>query len=145
MFRVSRFMNEIVHPTPAGPRRDPPGPVVIWNLQHDWASFRFQSVRATASHQWSLRTLGEFIGLQFGMVGFVLLPVVLTGVALTAWRGFRQSDPVAILLSSAVIFPLALWRPVSSRSGAFATAIPSLRRYSSKSAACAITRRLASA
>jgi heme d1 biosynthesis radical SAM protein NirJ len=32
MFRVSRFMNEIVHPTPAGPRRDPPGPVVIWNL-----------------------------------------------------------------------------------------------------------------
>ncbi len=32
MFRVSRFMNEIVRPTPAGPRRDPPGPVVIWNL-----------------------------------------------------------------------------------------------------------------
>ena len=32
MFRVSRFMNEIVHPTPAAPRRAPPGPVVIWNL-----------------------------------------------------------------------------------------------------------------
>ena len=32
MFRVSRFMNEILHPTAAGPRRDPPGPVVIWNL-----------------------------------------------------------------------------------------------------------------
>jgi len=32
MFRVSRFMNEILHPTPAGARRDPPGPVVIWNL-----------------------------------------------------------------------------------------------------------------
>ena len=32
MFRVSRFMNEILHPTPAAPRRDPPGPVVIWNL-----------------------------------------------------------------------------------------------------------------
>ena len=32
MFRVSRFMNEILHPTPAGPRRAPPGPVVIWNL-----------------------------------------------------------------------------------------------------------------
>lgn len=32
MFRVSRFMNEIVHPTPAEPRRDPAGPVVIWNL-----------------------------------------------------------------------------------------------------------------
>jgi heme d1 biosynthesis radical SAM protein NirJ len=32
MFRVSRFMNELVHPSPAGTRHDPPGPVVIWNL-----------------------------------------------------------------------------------------------------------------
>jgi heme d1 biosynthesis protein len=32
MFRVSQFMQEIERPTPAGPRRQPPGPVVIWNL-----------------------------------------------------------------------------------------------------------------
>ena len=32
MFRVSQFMKEIAQPTPVGPRRDPPGPVVIWNL-----------------------------------------------------------------------------------------------------------------
>jgi heme d1 biosynthesis radical SAM protein NirJ len=32
MFRVSQFVREISDPTPAGPRRDPPGPVVIWNL-----------------------------------------------------------------------------------------------------------------
>jgi heme d1 biosynthesis radical SAM protein NirJ len=32
MFRLSKFMQEIVAPTPVGPRRDPPGPVVIWNL-----------------------------------------------------------------------------------------------------------------
>jgi heme d1 biosynthesis radical SAM protein NirJ len=32
MFRLSQFLNEIKSPTPAGPRRDPPGPVVIWNL-----------------------------------------------------------------------------------------------------------------
>lgn len=32
MFRVSQFMNELLRPTPAGPRRDLPGPVVIWNL-----------------------------------------------------------------------------------------------------------------
>jgi heme d1 biosynthesis radical SAM protein NirJ len=32
MFRVSQFVREIVAPTPVGPRRDPPGPVVIWNL-----------------------------------------------------------------------------------------------------------------
>jgi len=32
MFRLSQFMQEIESPTPAAPRRDPPGPVVIWNL-----------------------------------------------------------------------------------------------------------------
>jgi heme d1 biosynthesis radical SAM protein NirJ len=33
VFRISRFMQEIVNPTPlAGRRIDPPGPVVIWNL-----------------------------------------------------------------------------------------------------------------
>jgi heme d1 biosynthesis radical SAM protein NirJ len=32
MFRLSQFLKEIKSPTPAGPRRDPPGPVVIWNL-----------------------------------------------------------------------------------------------------------------
>lgn len=32
MFRISQFMQEIAHPTPLGPKRHPPGPVVIWNL-----------------------------------------------------------------------------------------------------------------
>jgi heme d1 biosynthesis radical SAM protein NirJ len=32
MFRISQFMQEISSPTPLGPRRSPPGPVVIWNL-----------------------------------------------------------------------------------------------------------------
>ena len=31
MFRLSQFMREIEHPTPVV-RREPPGPVVIWNL-----------------------------------------------------------------------------------------------------------------
>jgi 4-amino-4-deoxy-L-arabinose transferase-like glycosyltransferase len=94
-------------------------PVLIWNEQHDWASFRFQAVRATVSHQWSPRTFGEFIGMQFGLVGFVMLPVVLTGVALTAWRGFRNKDAVAILLSTAVIVPFLyfLWKSLSLRIG----------------------------
>jgi hypothetical protein len=92
---------------------------VIWNMQHDWASFRFQAVRAAASHPWSLRTFGEFLGLQFGLVGFVLLPVVLTGVVLTAWRGFRRGEAVAILLSTAVLVPFVyfLWKSLSLRVG----------------------------
>jgi 4-amino-4-deoxy-L-arabinose transferase-like glycosyltransferase len=80
-------------------------PVLIWNSQHDWASFRFQLVRAAAAHEVSLHTVGDFIGLQFGLVGFILLPVVLSGLTLTAWRGYRRGDAVAILLSTAVIVP----------------------------------------
>ncbi|MBR0841688.1 glycosyltransferase family 39 protein [Bradyrhizobium liaoningense] len=80
-------------------------PVLIWNAQHDWASFRFQGVRATANYGISLRTIGDYIGLQFGLVGFVMLPVVLMGLVLTAWRGYRRREPVAILLSTAVLVP----------------------------------------
>ena len=32
MFRVSQYMRELAEPTPLGPPRAPPGPVVIWNL-----------------------------------------------------------------------------------------------------------------
>src|SRR4051812_27974346 len=70
-------------------------PVLIWNHQHDWASFRFQFVRAAATHDFSLRTVGDYFGLQFGLVGFILLPVVLSGTALTAWRGYRRGNAVA--------------------------------------------------
>ncbi len=32
MFRISQYLRELHDPTPIGPRRQPPGPVVIWNL-----------------------------------------------------------------------------------------------------------------
>jgi hypothetical protein len=94
-------------------------PVLIWNAGHDWASFRFQFVRATATHELSLRTVGDFFGLQFGLVGFILLPVVLSGVGMTAWRGYRRGDAVAILLSTAVIVPFAyfFWKSLTLRIG----------------------------
>jgi 4-amino-4-deoxy-L-arabinose transferase-like glycosyltransferase len=94
-------------------------PVLIWNYQHDWASFRFQAVRATAVHEFSLRTVGDYIGLQWGLVGFVLFPVVLSGLALTAWRGYRNREPVAILLSTAVIVPFLyfFWKSLTLRVG----------------------------
>jgi 4-amino-4-deoxy-L-arabinose transferase-like glycosyltransferase len=94
-------------------------PVLIWNAQHDWASFKFQLVRATAPHELSLRTVGDFLGLQFGQVGPILLPVVLSGAALTAWRGYRKADATAILLSTCVLVPFGyfFWKSLSLRIG----------------------------
>ncbi|MBU6457611.1 MAG: glycosyltransferase family 39 protein [Bradyrhizobium sp.] len=94
-------------------------PALIWNGEHDWASFRFQSVRAIAVHEFSLRTVGEFLGLQFGLVGFVMLPVVVSGAGWTAWRGYRRREPVAILLSTSVLVPFGyfFWKSLTLRVG----------------------------
>jgi hypothetical protein len=94
-------------------------PVLIWNAQHDWASFRFQSVRAVATHELSLRTVGDFFGLQFFLVGPILLPVVLSAVSLTAWRAVQRRDAVAILLGTSVIIPFGyfLWKSLTLRIG----------------------------
>ena len=32
MFRLTQYMHEVLDPKPIGPKRTPPGPVVIWNL-----------------------------------------------------------------------------------------------------------------
>ena len=82
-------------------------PVLIWNAQHDWASFRFQFVRASTNYPMSLRTFGDFIGLQFGQVGPVLLPVTLAAVALTVWRAVASRDAVSALLATSVLVPFA--------------------------------------
>jgi hypothetical protein len=49
----------------------------------------------------------------------VLLPVVLSGVTLTAWRGYRTREPVAILLSTAVLVPFLyfFWKSLTLRVG----------------------------
>ena len=76
-------------------------PALIWNGEHDWASFRFQSVRATAVHEFvAAHTRGVFRpAIRAGRVRTAAGGVV--GRGLTAWRGYRRREPVAILLSTA--------------------------------------------
>ncbi len=54
MFRITQYMKEIDDPTPAGPRRDPPGPVVIWNL--------IRRCNLNCLHCYSLSTDTDFPG-----------------------------------------------------------------------------------
>ncbi len=54
MFRISQFMHEIAHPTPLAAKRNPPGPVVIWNL--------IRRCNLNCKHCYALSTDTDFIG-----------------------------------------------------------------------------------
>ncbi len=94
-------------------------PVLVWNGQHDWASFKFQFIRAGADHGFSSRTVGDFLGLQLALVGPILFPVALAGTAMLAWRGTRRQDAALILISTCALVPFAyfLWKSLSLRIG----------------------------
>lgn len=94
-------------------------PVLVWNWQHDWASFKFQFIRAGADHGISARTVGDFLGLQLALVGPILFPVVLAGSLMLAWRGYRRQNPAFILIATCALVPFAyfLWKSLSLRIG----------------------------
>ena len=54
MFRISQYMQEIANPTPLGPSRKPPGPVVIWNL--------IRRCNLTCKHCYSISADKDFAG-----------------------------------------------------------------------------------
>ena len=54
MFRISQYIRELVNPTPLGPVRQPPGPVVIWNL--------IRRCNLTCKHCYSISADRDFAG-----------------------------------------------------------------------------------
>jgi heme d1 biosynthesis radical SAM protein NirJ len=54
MFRISHYMREIANPTPLGIKRNPPGPVVIWNL--------IRRCNLTCKHCYSISADKDFQG-----------------------------------------------------------------------------------
>ncbi len=54
MFRISQYLNEVINPTPLGPKRNPPGPVVIWNL--------IRRCNLTCKHCYSISADTQFKG-----------------------------------------------------------------------------------
>jgi heme d1 biosynthesis radical SAM protein NirJ len=54
MFRISQYMRELAAPTPVGPTRNPPGPVVIWNL--------VRRCNLTCKHCYSISADKDFAG-----------------------------------------------------------------------------------
>ena len=80
MFRVSRFVNEILRPTPVAPRRDPPGPVVIWNLVRrcNLACMHCYSISADVDFPGELGT-GEVFAVMDDLKAFGVPALILSG------------------------------------------------------------------
>jgi heme d1 biosynthesis radical SAM protein NirJ len=80
MFRVSRFMREILHPTTPGPRRNPPGPVVIWNLLRrcNLTCMHCYSISADIDFPGELSTQ-EVLGVMEDLQAFGVPALILSG------------------------------------------------------------------
>lgn len=94
-------------------------PVLIWNWQHDWASFKFQFIRARCGSRHFGADRRRFSRTSTCAVGPILFPVALAGSVMLAWRGYRQQNPAFILISTCALVPFGyfLWKSFSLRIG----------------------------
>ena len=86
-------------------------PVLIWNSQHDWASFGFQTARAVGA-TFQIRGLAVMI---FGPMA-LLLPwiwVPLVGILIGRVASFRSATGIDRLLLCQALLPLGLFTAVS--------------------------------
>ncbi len=88
-------------------------PVIIWNVQHDWASFAFQTRgRVETVHGLKPHLVGRYLGLQAVAVGPLLYPALLVTAALLVRRSL-QGDARARLLCLASLPGLVLFSAMS--------------------------------
>ena len=80
MFRLSQYMHELEHPTAVGPRRDLPGPVVIWNLirRCNLTCKHCYSISADTHFPGELST-DEVCGVMDDLKGFRVPVLILSG------------------------------------------------------------------
>jgi 4-amino-4-deoxy-L-arabinose transferase-like glycosyltransferase len=82
-------------------------PVLIWNAQHDWASFRFQGVRVTEARNFSLGLFASFLSVNLVAIGPILAPVAAIGVVFAGWRAARSGDGTTLALAAGFVTILA--------------------------------------
>ncbi|KAF1079235.1 MAG: hypothetical protein GQF41_4431 [Candidatus Rifleibacterium amylolyticum] len=75
-------------------------PILYWNSQHDWISFKFQLDSRLAGNTRSLaHNLGEFIGGQLGTIGLTLWPVLWFAAITTAISSYKRDDEKRFFLA----------------------------------------------
>ena len=93
-------------------------PVIVWNAQHGWASFVFQTTqRAAGMGRWQPRFLAQLVGTQLVVVTPYLLAISLLAwiAAVRGWRELLRNDRRLLLVAGATV-PLLLFTFASLRS-----------------------------
>ena len=90
-------------------------PVIVWNAQHDWASFLFQSARTVGRQPHVLRNVSEFWLVQAGMLTPLVFALYVITVVCGIRRGWIQrEDPwifsMAFSLPLFLVFVLASFK-----------------------------------
>ncbi|OGK11701.1 MAG: hypothetical protein A2W80_01080 [Candidatus Riflebacteria bacterium GWC2_50_8] len=75
-------------------------PIIYWNIQHDWISFKFQlDQRLAGNSRTLLQNLSEFVGGQLGTIGITLWPVLWFAALTNAWSSFKRNDEKRFFLA----------------------------------------------
>ncbi len=87
-------------------------PILFWNWQHDWVSFRHVIGQATGGGTRWWQGPGEFLGVQAGVVSPLLFVALLAGIGYAAGRGLRSRQPGPLVLfwtSGPLLLFFLLW------------------------------------
>jgi 4-amino-4-deoxy-L-arabinose transferase-like glycosyltransferase len=82
-------------------------PVVLWNAQHEWASFAKQFGRAGRGQGWTLTYLAELIGAFAGLASPLIAVLGIAGLVRAVSMAVRERSPAHILLVSGLLPLLA--------------------------------------
>lgn len=86
-------------------------PVVIWNYEHDFASFKFQSVGRVAEAQESLINIKNFFGV-IGHQAFLLVPILFFSMFVLLWALYKKYSYKLSTLPAEHLFLFCFFAPV---------------------------------
>lgn len=78
-------------------------PVVLWNLDHDWASFAKQFGRAARGHGLTAAYLGELVGGCLGLMSPIIAVLGVLGLAQLVRKAAREKDETSVLIVCGIL------------------------------------------
>src|SRR5262245_3975800 len=78
-------------------------PVVLWNLEHDWASFAKQFGRVGRGQTVTLAYLGELLGGALGLMSPIIAVLAVLGLVRLVRSATKERDAISALLVSGML------------------------------------------